>query len=274
MGARLTSRAIDLTDNRKNVYSQNGDDGIIEQIFATIGERTRWCCEFGAWDGIHLSNTRRLVELGWNAVLIEANPKRHAELVANNEGNPRVTCLRTMVDTGANKLERFLEQAGAEELDLLVIDIDGLDFEIFESLEVLPSVICVEVVPGHRAESRERVPREIAKDAVGQPLGLFWDVAAERGYRLVAYVGNAYFVREDLAGELPALTPEAAFDAYIATLDEAQLRWLAYNNEGHGLGYRFDNPRISFEALGLDRPRFPVKMWVMSALWRINRWRE
>lgn len=269
-----TTANINLLDYRRDVYSQNGDDGIIERIFETVGETTRWCCEFGAWDGIHLSNTRRLVEQGWYAVLIESNPKRFAALCDNNAPNNRVIPLHSVVDTGDNSLDRILRDVGAEELDLLVIDIDGLDFEVFDRLEARPRVICVEVVGAHAPESRERVPREIAAKAIGQPLGLFYDSAVRRGYRLVSYFANAYFVREDVACDLPALTPTQAYERYLAALEPTQRRWLAYCADGHALGYRFDNALISPEALGLPRQRFPVRMWLLSLIWRLNRFRE
>ncbi len=50
----------DLLATRRNDYSQNGEDGIIDAIFAAIAPTNRWCCEFGAWDGLHFSNSRRL----------------------------------------------------------------------------------------------------------------------------------------------------------------------------------------------------------------------
>jgi hypothetical protein len=47
-----------LFDNlKKNVYSQNGEDGIIDYILNKIPDKDNWCCEFGAWDGKYLSNT-------------------------------------------------------------------------------------------------------------------------------------------------------------------------------------------------------------------------
>ena len=61
---------------RKNIYSQNGEDGVISSILAQIGTNSPencWCVEFGAWDGKHLSNTFALVERGWNAVYIEGD---------------------------------------------------------------------------------------------------------------------------------------------------------------------------------------------------------
>ena len=50
-----------LKDYKYNLYSQNGEDGVIEEINKRLDLDTksdsRWCVEFGAWDGIYLSNT-------------------------------------------------------------------------------------------------------------------------------------------------------------------------------------------------------------------------
>ncbi len=44
-----------LLDYGKNVYSQTGEDGVIEKILDILPDRDSWCVEFGAWDGVHLS---------------------------------------------------------------------------------------------------------------------------------------------------------------------------------------------------------------------------
>jgi Methyltransferase FkbM domain len=262
---------LSLLEHRHNVFSQFGEDGIIETIFRATGETTRWCCEFGAWDGMHHSNTRRLVDAGWNAVLIEADPHKFAELRRNNASNPRVVPVRAMVDSETNRLESILADAGAPELDLLVIDIDGPDYEVFESLQIRPRVICVEVVPGHDPESRTPVPREVAANTIGQPLGLFYDTAVERGYRLVSYYVNAFFVREDAAGSLPSLTPVAAYEEFLAALPETGRRWLNYCDSGRVLHYRFNNPRLTHEALGLPHRYLDVRMHALAAIWWLSR---
>jgi hypothetical protein len=52
----------DLLDFNRNLFSQNGEDGVIERILNIVGQGGRTCCEFGASDGVHLSNTRRAAD--------------------------------------------------------------------------------------------------------------------------------------------------------------------------------------------------------------------
>ena len=73
-----------LAEHQRNVYSQTGEDGIIEKILETLPENDKWCVEFGAWDGLHLTNTRYLVESkGYSAVFIEADKNKFLDLQRN-----------------------------------------------------------------------------------------------------------------------------------------------------------------------------------------------
>ena len=51
-----------LLDYASNSYSQAGEDGVIAKILAMLPENDHWCVEFGASDGLVLSNVRRLIE--------------------------------------------------------------------------------------------------------------------------------------------------------------------------------------------------------------------
>ena len=67
-----------LNKFEKKIYSQFGEDGIIQEIIKRVGEKNldKWCVEFGAKDGISDSNTYNLIKnLDYNAVLIEGDKK-------------------------------------------------------------------------------------------------------------------------------------------------------------------------------------------------------
>jgi len=69
-------------DFRKSMkYSINED--IIDTILKTIKIENGFFLEFGAWDGIVLSNTRFLFERNWKGMYIEGDKEKYKELVDN-----------------------------------------------------------------------------------------------------------------------------------------------------------------------------------------------
>lgn len=250
---------MNLLNYARDEFSQNGDDGIIERIFAVISDGPGLCCEFGAWDGVHFSNTRALVLRGWRGVMIEADPSRFEELQKTYADNDRVVCIRSRVDDARNRLESLLEKAGmSDRLDFLSIDIDGLDFYAFRSLRASPLCVAVEVNAGHPPDVETLVARQVAARNVGQPLGAFVQVAEDRGYRLIAYNGNAYFLHEDAGGEaeLPAMQPADTYMEFLAHSTSDAREWLYRVNLGLAPPYfRFRNPRLRRDALGIPRHR-------------------
>ncbi|MCL4352882.1 MAG: FkbM family methyltransferase [Patescibacteria group bacterium] len=221
-------RKDDLIGHKKNYFSQNGEDGIIERIFSIIGAPTKKCCEFGAWDGIHFSNTRRLILNGWRAVLIEGNKERFQQLRQNYVPNERVHCINKYILARPDTLGRVCKRQGFCKLDFLSIDVDGLDFEIFQHLSVHPLVICVEVNSGHYPASVSKINRKIAANNVGQPLGWFVEKAWSLGYSLVCYTGNAFFLREEIRKKfnIPKLDPITAYQQCLCHLTENECGWV------------------------------------------------
>lgn len=248
----------DLLVYKADTHSQNGDDGIIAAIFERIGTTTMVCCEFGAWDGIHLSNCRNLILLGWSAVMIEGDEYRFKDLVSNYTTNPLVTCVNRFVDAELNRLGSILAAHNIGNLDLLSIDIDGLDYEIFETLRVYPRVICVEVNAGHNPESETRQDRELAKNNVGQPLQVFVRIADSIGYDLVCYTGNAFFVRRDVLrkSSLSVLSSRQAYQHFLNHLPMPAKEWLYLVNCGIVTPFfQYGNPYLTHSALGIGKSR-------------------
>lgn len=134
-----------IADARRNIYSQYGEDGILETIFKLIGASNRWCFEAGAADGIFFSNTRSLVEQGWKAILVENDPDAFQRLLKN--ATPNCICENVKLEPqGQNSLDGILRRNNApKDIDLVVIDIDGQDWHIWNALlEYKPRVVVIE----------------------------------------------------------------------------------------------------------------------------------
>src|SRR5262249_40846403 len=64
------------------VYSQNDEDGIIQEIFRRVGVHHRTFVEFGVETGLECNTAKLLVE-GWEGLWIEANASSAAKIRVN-----------------------------------------------------------------------------------------------------------------------------------------------------------------------------------------------
>lgn len=218
-----------LQTYHRNVYSQFGEDGLHEEVLRRIGEVTplnRWCVEFGAWDGVYLSNTCNLIRNhGYRAVLIEGDANKHASLCQNLPGDEIVKICRFVTFEGDSTLDRIL--AGTPipaDFDFLSIDIDGCDYYILESLQQYrPKLICIEFNPTIPNEVHYVQPRDFVIKQGCSPLSIL-KLAERMGYVLVATtLCNLILVRsefrEAVIGDAPttlaALRDDSEYKVYV-----------------------------------------------------------
>jgi hypothetical protein len=135
----------------ENVTSQCGEDGVIRRALEIVGDRNRWCVEFGAGDGTRMSNTFALIDRDdYSAVLIESDPARFDALERTYTGRPDVTALHRLVGfEGPDRLDRILAPTSVPvDFDVLSIDIDGNDYHVWEALEhYRPKLVVIEFNP-------------------------------------------------------------------------------------------------------------------------------
>lgn len=199
----------DLTPHEFKVFSQNGEDGIIVEIFNRIGVTNRYFVEFGIQSGVE-GNCILLADVfGWSGLFIEADAADHASLQRKYQGTA-VSTLNEFVT--ADRFDAILEAAGVPlEPDLLSIDIDGNDIYVWDALAGFrPRVVVIEYNSGIQEDGPLAQPHTPDRGwdgtgAYGSSLEALEVVATRKGYVFVhtdlAGV-NAFFVRSDLAATL------------------------------------------------------------------------
>jgi hypothetical protein len=204
-------RATGLTRHEYRVFSQNGEDGVLAELFRRLGVRDGSFVEFGVQSGREGNCVFLADVLGWRGLFMEMDAGPSAALERKYLANPRVTTQRTQV-TPDNVEGLF---AGAEvptEPAVVSIDVDGPDYWIWRAIEGFrPWVVVVEYNSALHPASRlvqplDAPPGWSGTDRYGASLGALVALAADKGYRLahteMAGV-NAFFVRTDLDAELP-----------------------------------------------------------------------
>ena len=188
----------------KNIYTQSGEDGIIEQLLKDLNINDGIVVEFGAWDGVYVSNVLNLWMNGnFRAVLIEPDPK-YNDLQSICGKNDKVECLNYFVNPDPNHpdcLDNILKKSKFEinndNLSLVSIDVDAIDYYIFESLtNYSPKVVVIETNTNYG-------PNDKYVSNNGSSLKSITEMAEKKGYKLVCHNGNAFYVRLDLCDKLP-----------------------------------------------------------------------
>lgn len=194
---------VDLRAAERKVFSQFGEDGVIEKIFEIIEPTSRYCIEFGAHDGITHSNVRNLiVNHGWRGLQIEGDEKKAAKLAENYAQHPEVTTRQAWVWPG--NVEILFEDAGVpRDVDLLVIDIDSNDYYVWRAIhDFRPKVVLIEgnwFFPPPQQMVIEYHPMNYwdGSHYLGASPQSMYNLARKKGYELVhhmTYGPNLFFV--------------------------------------------------------------------------------
>jgi hypothetical protein len=188
----------------KNVYTQNGEDGILEKILDELNLNSGNVVEFGAWDGIYLSNVYRLWKHGnFKGILIESDETRARNFKEPNGKAKMFNYLISPEKLDVDSIDNVLDKIGIEgEIVIMSIDIDSCDYYVMESMEKYkPAIIIIET-------SNSYGPDEVYRSYdSGCSMRAVWDLSIKKGYKMVAYTANAILVREDLISKLNEFDP-------------------------------------------------------------------
>lgn len=193
----------------RNVFSQNGEDGVIAELFARLGIKNNeaWACEFGAWDGVYLSNTFNLVVNGVKAVYIEGDNEKFRDLQKTASRVLNILPINAMVgfkgsSPGTQLLDDILSKTAIpEDFDLLSIDIDSFDYHVWRDLKnYRPKLVVIEI--NSAVDTNNMGYIHGSGNCQGTGFGPMLALAQEKGYEFVLHTGNMVFVRDDLFPKL------------------------------------------------------------------------
>ncbi len=173
-----------------SVYSQYGEDGIIQYLIDVLQLSNKQCCEIGM-SGIVFSNTYNLVEnYNWYGVYVEKNKEELDKVKLGIHINLEVE------KTGINSIDNILKNTKLDKnFDILSIDIDGIDYYIWDGLSTYePNVVIIEINPflGYDVDyiNRGSIFSSSFKSVV--------ELGNRKGYTLVCMTGNLIFVKTNL----------------------------------------------------------------------------
>jgi len=241
---------FDFKIYKKNIFSQFGEDGIIEEIFKRLSDISdKRCCEFGAWDGKFCSNTCNLIiNHNYEAILIEPDKKKFNELNINFPDKKIIKINKFVNFSGENSLDNILENNSFnKDFDFLSIDIDGCDYWILESLsKFTPKIICIEFNPSI-PNKVEFIQEKNMKINQGSSAKSIIDLGLKKNYFPIASTDcNLFFVHNK-------------FKQKITSLDKFDINQLLSNSNDNYIYFGYDGTVFTSKPLYLLWHKITIK---------------
>jgi hypothetical protein len=221
---RSRGRLDDIHEAEFKVFSQFGDDGLIQYVISQVPIERDVFIEFGVEDYTE-SNTRfLLVNNNWKGLVMDAD----ADNIRSIRASPlywRHDLTAAQAFVTRESVNQLLASHGfAGRIGLLSIDVDGNDYWIWEALSAADAdVVVIEYNSLFGPRRAVAVPYDpLFRRAQahhshlywGASLKALWLLARRKGYTLIgcnSHGNNAYFVKDGKRGSLAALDPEEAY---------------------------------------------------------------
>lgn len=222
---RNKTRVASLAEIEFKIFSQFGDDGIIQWLTRQLDLSVGNFIEFGV-ENYRESNTRFLMmNNNWSGLVMDGSQKNIDEITGSEYfWKFDITARCAFIDRD-NINELIREFSKNREIDLLSIDLDGVDYWVWQAIDTIsPPIVIVEYNSVFGIERAITVPYDKHfRRSERHHSNLYWgasllalnELAGKKGYSLIgcnSAGNNAYFVRNDKLSEtVKPCTPEAGY---------------------------------------------------------------
>ena len=195
-------------------YSEFEEDGILLYIFSLVPPINRTCVEICAGNGRECNTANLIINHGWWGHLFDGNERnvKAGEAFFSKHKDTRLYPPRyTKAWITAENVNELIVRSGVEgPVDLLSLDIDGMDYWVWKAIDVIePQVVLCEThnpIPPEKALTVPYDPGFIyeTEDFRGASLAAMCKLGKEKGYRLIGthrFGFNAFFLRNGVGEE-------------------------------------------------------------------------
>lgn len=213
-----------ISDYEFQVFSQWGEDGIIQHLVRKLNISNKIFVEFGV-ETYHEANTRfLLMKDNWSGLIIDGS-KANIDLIKNQSLYWRYSLTAVDAFITAENINSIITSNRINgEIGILSVDIDGNDYWVTKAIDCIQPILLINeynsVFGPDRAisvpydQSFVRTSAHYSNLYYGASLAAFTHLANKKGYALVgcnSNGNNAFYVRRDHLSTLKELSTKEAF---------------------------------------------------------------
>jgi hypothetical protein len=230
------------------VFSQNGEDGIIQYLINNLEIPNKIFIEFGVETYIE-SNTRfLLINNEWSGLILESDADYVNFIKKDYIFQKYDLHIEKVFITKDNINSIFKKYTSLEDIGLLSIDIDGNDYWIWEAIsEIQPRIVICEYNATFGDTEKVTIPyqanfnKNIAHYSqlfFGASLNALCDLAENKGYDFIGTCSsgaNAFFVRKDINTSFKPITSQEGYNKLTAKSSKDKKGKLSFLNPNERL---------------------------------------
>ena len=213
-----------IQDYEFKVFSQNGEDGIIQFLIQNTEIKNKTFVEFGVETYKEANTKFLLLNNGWSGLIIDGD-KDAMEKIASSDLHWKYDLKSIGNFITKDNINKIIKSAGIEgEIGLLSVDIDGNDYWVFKSINCInPQILIMEYnsmfgdthkISVPYDENFVRSQKHYSNLYYGASIAALCDIANKKGYDLVgsnSFGNNLFFIRHDCNKLKIKLTPKEAY---------------------------------------------------------------
>ena len=215
---------LDIQKTELKVFSQWGEDGIIQWLIHKIPIENPVFIEFGVENYLEANTRFLLLNNYWKGLVIDSSDENIHQITSSELYWKYDLQTASHFITRENINEIFVEAGITGDIGLLSIDVDGNDYWIWEAITVIsPRIVICEynsVFGGLPAitipydPNFQRTKAHYSNLYYGASIQALCVLARKKGYIFVGSNkagNNAFFVRSDVSSGFQSLSPEEGY---------------------------------------------------------------